>query len=131
MLNNSSTFIFIILLSLTSSNIVLIPFKILNKNSINSLTNTSDPFTYIKNEIDKTLYSELYIGDPPRKMTVIITFNSGNTLCTSFIDSRRDPFYRKRQEFESSFSWRFLFAERRWIKATRLYQFIRILHPES
>ena len=76
MLNNSSTFIFIILLSLTSSNIVLIPFKILNKNSINSLTNTSDPFTYIKNEIDKTLYSELYIGDPPHKMTVIITFNS-------------------------------------------------------
>ena len=76
MLNNSSTFIFIILLSLTSSNIVLIPFKILNKNSINSLTNTSDPFTYIKNEIDKTLYSELYIGNPPHKMTVIITFNS-------------------------------------------------------
>ena len=76
MLNNLSTFIFILLLSITSSNIVLIPFKILNKNSINSLTNQSDPFTYIKNEIDQTLYSELYIGDPPHKITVIITFNS-------------------------------------------------------
>ena len=76
MLNFSSTLIFFILFSFYSPNIILIPFKILNKNSINSLTNISDPYTYITNEIDNTLYSEINIGDPPKKITAIITFNS-------------------------------------------------------
>ena len=76
MFNKSSTLIFILLISFISQNIILIPFKILNKNSINSFANISDPFTYIKNEIDNTLYTEIYIGEPPQKMTAIITFNS-------------------------------------------------------
>ena len=76
MFSISSILIFFILFSLKSSKIILIPFKILNKNSINSLTNISDPYTYIKNEIDNTLYSEINIGDPPKKITAIITFNS-------------------------------------------------------
>ena len=67
MFSISSILIFFILFSLKSSKIILIPFKILNKNSINSLTNISDPYTYIKNEIDNTLYSEINIGDPPKK----------------------------------------------------------------
>ena len=58
-----------------SSNIILIPFKILNKNYLNNF-DVSDPYLFIKNEEGNTLYSELYIGEPPKKMTAIITFNS-------------------------------------------------------
>ena len=68
--------IFISLFFVISSNIIVIPFKILEKNSIDKSNN--DPFTFLKNEIDKTLYTETYIGEPAQKITTIITFNSAN-----------------------------------------------------
>ena len=68
--------IFISLFFVISSNIIVIPFKILEKNSIDKSNN--NPFTFLKNEIDKTLYTETYIGEPAQKITTIITFNSAN-----------------------------------------------------
>ena len=65
------------LFSFMNSNIIIIPFKIMNKNSIDSITKSSDdPYNFIKNEIDKILYTEIYIGDPPKKIIAIITYNS-------------------------------------------------------
>ena len=68
--------IFISLFFVISSNIIVIPFKILEKNSIDKSNN--NPFAFLKNEIDKTLYTETYIGKPAQKITTIITFNSAN-----------------------------------------------------
>ena len=75
MLYNKSVIALLIFFPFISSNIILIPFKILNKNFINNF-DVSDPFLFIRNEIGNTLYTELYIGEPPEKMTAIITFNS-------------------------------------------------------
>ena len=75
MLYNKSVIVLLIFFPFISSNIILIPFKILNKNFINNF-DVSDPFLFIRNEIGNTLYTELYIGEPPEKMTAIITFNS-------------------------------------------------------
>ena len=68
-----STIVLLLFFQFVSLNIILIPFKILKKNSIN---NSSDPFLLIRNEIENTLYTELYIGEPPEKITAIITFYS-------------------------------------------------------
>ena len=69
------TIIIFLFFPLISSNIITIPFKILNKNSLNNF-DTSDPFLFLRNEIENSLYTEIYIGEPPEKITAIITFNS-------------------------------------------------------
>ena len=76
MVNIFSVIILIFLFSFISSNIISIPFKILDKNSINSMTNISDPYTVIRNEMDQFLYTEISIGEPAQKMIAIITFYS-------------------------------------------------------
>ena len=82
--------------SFSSPNIILIPFKILNKNSLNN-SKVFDPFLFIKNKIDNILYSELYIGEPPEKMTAIITFYSTDLEMHSKItkDLFIDTLYRR------------------------------------
>ena len=56
MSHHLSIIIFISLIFVISSNLIVIPFKILEKNSIDKSNN--DPYTFLKNEIDKTLYTE-------------------------------------------------------------------------
>ena len=69
------TIIIFLFFPLISSNIITIPFKILNKNSLNNF-DTSDPYLFLRNEIENSLYTEINIGEPPEKITAIITFNS-------------------------------------------------------
>ena len=76
MIKKLKILIMISLLSLISTNIILIPFKILRKNNINKSNKIEDPFTFIKNEIDNTIYTDIFIGEPPQKITSIVTFNS-------------------------------------------------------
>ena len=76
MIKKLKILIMISLLSLISTNIILIPFKILRKNNINKSNKIEDPFTFIKNEIDNTIYTDIFIGEPPQKITAIVTFNS-------------------------------------------------------
>ena len=63
--------LFIILILKYSSNIIVIPFKILKK--VDSNYNTA--LSFIENNKETTLYSNILLGDPPKYITSIISFN--------------------------------------------------------
>ena len=64
--------LFIIFILNTSSNLIVIPFKILKKYELN---NTDEPYSFIENNIESPLYTDLLLGEPTQKITSIISFN--------------------------------------------------------
>ena len=66
-------FSFISLFFYSLEEIVVLPFKILKKNN---LSKVSDPYTFLRNEIENSIYTEILLGEPSEKITFIVTFNS-------------------------------------------------------
>ena len=66
-------FSFISLFFYSLEEIVVLPFKILKKNN---LSKVSDPYTFLRNEIENSIYTEILLGEPSEKITFLVTFNS-------------------------------------------------------
>ena len=75
-MNKISLFVFFSFISLffySLEEIVVLPFKILKKNN---LSKVSDPYTFLRNEIENSIYTEILLGEPSEKITFLVTFNS-------------------------------------------------------
>ena len=57
-----------------SSNIIVIPFKILQKCDMKNISN-SDPLEFLDNIKDTTIYTNILLGEPPQNITSIISLN--------------------------------------------------------
>ena len=64
--------LFIIFILSSSSKIIVLPFKILKKKEVNI---NVEPLTLIENMRENAIYTNILLGEPPKKINSIITFN--------------------------------------------------------
>lgn len=72
-LNSYQIIVLIIFFLNTSSNIITIPFKISNNHD---LTDIESPLSFIETFREHPLYTNMLLGDPPKSVVSIISFNT-------------------------------------------------------